>query len=66
MSGGVLVEESNLTVQVAGLRKVLGKEVVKTVPGVGYKFTLGADSDSAPMPQLLSVLTRPRGRAFRP
>ena len=41
---GVLVEESNLTVQIAGLRKALGKEAIKTVPGVGYKFTLGADT----------------------
>lgn len=48
---GVLVEESNLTVQIAGLRKALGKEAIKTVPGVGYKFTLGGDSDSAQMPQ---------------
>lgn len=47
----VLVEESNLTVQIAGLRKALGKEAIKTVPGVGYKFTLEGDSDSAQMPQ---------------
>lgn len=47
---GVLVEESNLTVQIAGLRKALGKEAVKTVPGVGYKFTLGGDSNPAQMP----------------
>lgn len=39
---GTLVEESNLTVQIAGLRKVLGKEAIKTVPGIGYKFTLAA------------------------
>lgn len=32
---GVLVEESNLTVQIAGLRKALGKDAIKTVPGVG-------------------------------
>ena len=39
---GVLVEDSNLTVQIAGLRKALGKDTIKTVPGVGYKFTLGS------------------------
>lgn len=39
---GTLVEESNLTVQIAGLRKALGKDAIKTVPGVGYKFTLNA------------------------
>lgn len=43
---GVLVEESNLTVQIAGLRKVLGKDAIKTVPGVGYKFTLGTQADT--------------------
>lgn len=43
---GVLVEESNLTVQIAGLRKALGKDAIKTVPGVGYKFTLGAQTDT--------------------
>ncbi len=42
---GVLVEESNLTVQIAGLRKALGKDAIKTVPGIGYKFTLGARTD---------------------
>lgn len=43
---GVLVEDSNLTVQIAGLRKALGKDTIKTVPGVGYKFTL--DGSNAP------------------
>lgn len=47
---GALVEESNLTVQIAGLRKALGKDAIKTVPGVGYKFTLGTDNGSAPKP----------------
>lgn len=35
---GTMVEESNLTVQIASLRKALGKDVIKTVPGVGYRF----------------------------
>jgi TolB-like protein len=48
---GVLVEESNLTVQIAGLRKALGKEAIKTVPGVGYKFTLDGESDLGQMPR---------------
>ncbi|WP_439118821.1 winged helix-turn-helix domain-containing protein [Marivita sp.] len=50
---GVLVEESNLTVQIAGLRKALGKDAIKTVPGVGYKFTLGTESGSAPKPHTI-------------
>jgi TolB-like protein len=39
---GMIVEEGNLSVQIAGLRKALGKEAIKTVPGVGYQLTLGA------------------------
>lgn len=33
------VEESNLTVQIAALRKVLGRRAIATVPGLGYQFT---------------------------
>jgi TolB-like protein/lipopolysaccharide biosynthesis regulator YciM len=39
---GMIVEEGNLSVQIAGLRKALGKEAIKTVPGVGYQLTIGA------------------------
>lgn len=37
---GVVVEESNLAVQIAALRKVLGAESIATVTGVGYRFAL--------------------------
>lgn len=30
----LIVEESNLTVQISALRKALGKEAIKTVPGI--------------------------------
>ncbi|MGH8822676.1 MAG: winged helix-turn-helix domain-containing tetratricopeptide repeat protein [Rhodoferax sp.] len=42
----VVVEESNLTVHVAALRKLLGHQAIATIPGRGYRFTavLGADS----------------------
>ncbi|MCK0148999.1 winged helix-turn-helix domain-containing protein [Marivita sp. S6314] len=57
---GSLVEDSNLTVQIAGLRKALGKEAIKTVPGVGYKFTLNAMPDApAPTSKGLDVPTIP-------
>jgi TolB-like protein len=57
---GTLVEESNLTVQIAGLRKALGKEAIKTVPGVGYKFTLSTAADTpAPTTKQLDVPTIP-------
>lgn len=34
----LIVEEGNLSVQIAGLRKALGKERIKTVPGIGYRL----------------------------
>lgn len=36
----LVVEEANLSVQVAALRKVLGPAAIATVPGRGYQFTL--------------------------
>src|SRR6516165_3362181 len=44
---GIAVEPSNLTVQIAGLRRVLddgrgGDSCIQTVPGRGYRFDLGA------------------------
>lgn len=35
----VVVEENNLQVQVSALRKLLGPDVIATVPGRGYRFT---------------------------
>lgn len=39
---GMVVEEGNLAVQITGLRKALGREAIKTVPGVGYRLSIGA------------------------
>lgn len=47
---GLIVEEGNLSVQIAGLRKALGKEAIKTVPGVGYQLTVHTSPDTAPIP----------------
>lgn len=46
---GLVVEEANLAVQVSSLRKVLGGEVIVTIPGRGYRFTgiLGQDRPAA-------------------
>jgi predicted ATPase/DNA-binding winged helix-turn-helix (wHTH) protein len=44
---GVIVEENNLQVQVSTLRKILGQEAIKTVPGRGYRFALELD-EAAP------------------
>jgi DNA-binding winged helix-turn-helix (wHTH) protein len=35
----VIVEENNLQAQVSALRKVLGVELIATIPGRGYRFT---------------------------
>jgi predicted ATPase/DNA-binding winged helix-turn-helix (wHTH) protein len=46
---GLVVEENNLQVQVSALRKVLGPQVIATIPGRGYRFAAVLDdADSAP------------------
>lgn len=47
---GTVVEESNLTVHVAALRKVLGPRAISTVPGVGYRFTADLAFEDATRP----------------
>jgi TolB-like protein/Tfp pilus assembly protein PilF len=44
------VEEGNLSVQIAALRKAIGREAIKTVPGIGYRLTLGASAPVTPAP----------------
>ena len=36
---GVVVEENNLQVHISTLRKLLGYDLIATVPGRGYRFT---------------------------
>ena len=52
------VEESNLTVQIATLRKLIGARAIATVPGVGYQLTLSAKPPAAP-PQALPLPDKP-------
>ena len=35
---GLVVEETNIKVQVSALRKIIGSDVVSTIPGHGYRF----------------------------
>ncbi|MGV8920162.1 MAG: response regulator [Pseudomonas sp.] len=43
-----IVEENNLQVHISALRKVLGaeREIIKTVPGRGYRLVIDADADA--------------------
>ncbi|WP_300581815.1 winged helix-turn-helix domain-containing protein [Marivita sp.] len=42
----IAVEESNLTVQVSALRKVLGAKALATIPGRGYQFVLSVEENT--------------------
>lgn len=46
---GLVVEENNLAAQISALRKVLGGEVIVTIPGRGYRFAARLDG-TAPRP----------------
>ena len=57
---GLVVEENNLQVQVSTLRKVLGAHSVATIPGRGYRFTLGsAESGGTPCGRAATICPRP-------
>lgn len=53
---GAIVEEGNLTVQVAGLRKALGEDWIVTVPRVGYRLATGGTAARDPGIPRLAVL----------
>jgi non-specific serine/threonine protein kinase len=44
---GLIVEENNLQVQIAALRKVLGADAIATVSGHGYRFALEVTTSDA-------------------
>jgi TolB-like protein/Flp pilus assembly protein TadD len=45
---GLVVEESNLTVHVATLRKLLGPQAITTIAGRGYRFTAAMAAEPSP------------------
>jgi hypothetical protein len=54
------VEESNLTVQIATLCKLIGARAIATVPGVGYQASAPADPAKAlPLPDKPSLAVLP-------
>jgi TolB-like protein/DNA-binding winged helix-turn-helix (wHTH) protein/rhodanese-related sulfurtransferase len=64
---GLVVEENNLQVQISTLRKVLGQNVIATIPGQGYRFALQPEEAKASsLPPIAGEgyrFTRPIGSA---
>ncbi|MBB3281256.1 winged helix-turn-helix domain-containing protein [Mitsuaria sp. BK037] len=56
---GVVVEENNLQVQVSALRKVLGGDVITTIPGRGYRFTARVEDATHAAPPRTSLPSSP-------
>jgi non-specific serine/threonine protein kinase len=44
---GLVVEEANLQVQISNLRKLLGGDIIATVPGRGYRFVAAVQAAPA-------------------
>lgn len=44
---GLVVEENNLSVQIANLRRLLGPETITTIPGLGYRFSAPLQANAA-------------------
>ena len=59
----VIVEENNLQVQIAALRKTLGQAAIATIPGRGYQFMLrlrdAGEAAANPLPAPRSNLPQP-------
>jgi predicted ATPase/DNA-binding winged helix-turn-helix (wHTH) protein len=62
---GRIVEDGNLTVHIAGLRKLLGPGVIATVPGRGYRFVAHLAADSRP-PAREAAVAAPAGNLPQP
>ena len=45
---GLVVEENNVSVQIAALRKVLGAQTIATIAGIGYRLAAAPEGDTAP------------------
>jgi len=57
---GLVVEENNLQVHISALRKLLGPQVIATIPGRGYRFTAFLEGDGGNF-----TLTAAEGGALR-
>jgi predicted ATPase/DNA-binding winged helix-turn-helix (wHTH) protein len=52
---GLVVEENNLQVQISSLRKLLGPNVIATIPGRGYRLTLRESAVHTPPPAQIAL-----------
>jgi hypothetical protein len=65
----LVVEESNLQVQISALRKIVGPRSIETVPACGYRFLLPVDdvaSNDSPCDARVHNIPRPLTRFVAP
>jgi TolB-like protein/Tfp pilus assembly protein PilF len=60
---GMVVEESNLTVHVSALRKVLGPQAIATVSGHGYRFVAPLTAEQPATPSTTTRAVEPTAPA---
>jgi len=61
----LVVEENNLQVQVATLRKLLGQHTIATIPSRGYRFAAALDTDASIVPPATRAGRAPCHRTIR-
>ena len=61
---GLVVEENNLQVQISSLRKLLGPQVIATIPGRGYRFTAALDGAADGSPDAVEPAPTPTAKAI--
>jgi DNA-binding winged helix-turn-helix (wHTH) protein len=62
---GLVVEENNLAAQISALRKVLGGDLIATIPGRGYRFTARTQAASADTAAAAAAPAVPAGESHK-
>ncbi len=60
---GLIVEENNLQVHISTLRKLIGPELIATIPGRGYRFTANVTSLGTTLPVAVAAAPLPSSAA---
>ncbi len=60
----LVVEENNLQVQISALRKLLGPQVIATIPGRGYRFTAEFDDDADELQSTATPDATPSAKSY--